>query len=53
MEFDIPDDFDPRPAMISGLREQKQKVIADAQLEAMKIEERIQKLLCIEHKADA
>lgn len=53
VEFDIPDNFDPREGIIFGLREQKKKVIADAQLKATQIEERIQRLLAIEYKPEA
>ena len=51
-EVEIPDDFDPRPGMIDGLRKQQQQTLADAQLKVTRIEERIQQLLCIEHKPE-
>lgn len=35
---------------IAALKEQKKKVIADAQLEATMIDGKIQELLCLEHK---
>lgn len=52
-ETEIPDDFDPRPSQISALRKAKQEILADAQLKVNNIEEQIQSLLCIEHKAAA
>lgn len=53
IDFEIPDDFDPRPAVIAGLRDQKQKILADAQVAANKVEERIQQLLCLENKVES
>lgn len=52
-EFDIPDDFDPRPGMVAGLREKKKEILAEAHMKANEIEERIQTLLCLEFKGDA
>jgi len=48
-EVDVPEDFDPRPAMIASLEEQKQiarKKFAD---EMRHIDNRIQSLLAIEN----
>jgi hypothetical protein len=50
IELEIDDDFDPRPGIIEGLRKQKAQVVAEAQLKATQIEERIQTLLCLENK---
>jgi hypothetical protein len=48
--FDLPDGFDPHLGMVDVLREKKSKVLAEAQQEANKIEESIQRLLAIEFK---
>lgn len=53
IEFEIPDDFDPRPAIVAGLREQKKSILADAHVKAVAIEERIQSILCLEFKEEA
>lgn len=52
VEVEVPDDFDPRPGMIDALKKQKTQVLAEAQRKATQIEERIQQLLCIEHKPE-
>lgn len=52
-EFEIPDDFDPRPAIVASLREQKKSILADAHVKAVAIEERIQSILCLEFKEEA
>jgi hypothetical protein len=51
-EVEIPDNFDPTPAQIEGLKKKKQEILATAQVQANNIEEQIQRLLCIEHKED-
>lgn len=51
IETEIPDDFDPRPAIVAGLREQKQKILADSQIKANAIDEKIQQILSIEYKS--
>jgi len=53
VEVEIPDDFDPVPKQIETLKEHKQKILAQAQVEAQNIEEQIQRLLCIEYKPEA
>jgi len=50
---DVPDNFDPRPGMVDGLKQKKNKVLADAQMEATKIDGQIQQLLAIECKPEA
>ena len=50
-EVDVPDDFDPLPQVVAGLRERKQKILADSQLAANEIDDQIQRLLCIENKS--
>ena len=47
---EVPDDFDPKPQLVAGLRAQQVKVRADAQVEINRLEERVQSLLCLEHK---
>ena len=49
-ELDIPDNFDPRPQQIKALREEKQKILADATAKATNIEEQIQTLLSLDCK---
>ncbi|QHP55043.1 hypothetical protein EH203_15070 [Pectobacterium carotovorum subsp. carotovorum] len=38
---------------IAALKNQQQKIIADAQIQASQLEDKIQRLLCIEHKPTA
>lgn len=52
-EFEIPDDFDPRPQQIDALRQEKSRILGEAQAKANNIEEQIQRLLCIEYKPEA
>lgn len=51
-EVDIPDDFDPRPAMIASLEEQKQIARKKFAEEMRTIEHRIQSLLAIENSVE-
>jgi hypothetical protein len=51
-EVEIPDDFDPRPLQIKGLRAVKEKIIAEAHAKVINLEEQIQKLLAIEYKRE-
>lgn len=51
-EFEIPDDFDPRPKQIEALRDHKQKILAETNVKVNNIEEQIQALLAIEHKPE-
>jgi len=53
VEFDIPDDFNVNDELVKTLRKQQKTIQADAQMKLTQIEERIQSLLCIEHKAAA
>ena len=50
MEFEVPDDYDPTPQIIAGLKTEKQRILAEAHVKAGNIDEQIQRLLCIEHK---
>jgi hypothetical protein len=51
VEFDAPDNFDPRPQMIESLRKQQNEIQADAFMKCQKIDDAIQQLLAIENKA--
>lgn len=50
IEFDLPDEFDPRLAEVESLKREKTKILAESQMKANQIEERIQSLLCLECK---
>lgn len=47
-EVDVPDDFDPRPAQIAALREQRLEAQAKLSKTVTDIDHRIQSLLAIE-----
>ena len=53
VEFDAPENFDPRPQMIVALKKQREEIQADAHLKLMKIDEAIQQLLALENKVEA
>lgn len=53
IEVEVPDDFDPRPAMVASLEEQKQLIRAKFAKEVRDIDERIQSLLAIESTEQA
>ncbi len=48
ISIDIPDDFNPIPMQINNLKEQQQKIRAEAEAKAQAIDKQIQKLLAIE-----
>ena len=50
VEFDIPDGFNVNVELVKTLRKQQKAIQADAQMKFTQLEERIQSLLCIEHK---
>lgn len=52
-DVDVPDDFDPRPAMVAALEEQKRLAQLEFSRSVMAIDRRIQSLLAIEHVAEA
>ena len=52
-EVEVPDNFDPRPAMVESLEEQKRLAQAEFSKKVMEIDQRIQSLLAIEHVAEA
>lgn len=51
-DLEIPDDFDPRPAMIAALEAQQKKATADYQALMTVLDGKIQQLRCIEMKPD-
>lgn len=53
IEVEVPDNFDPRPAMVASLEEQKQLIRAKFAKEVRDIDERIQSLLAIETTVEA
>ena len=52
-DFDLPEDFNFTQAEIDSLRKEQKCIQAEAQKNITRIEEKIQSLLCIEHKAAA
>lgn len=53
VEFDIADDFSLDAEEIKAMRAEQKRIQAEAQRLVTQLEERIQSLLCIEHKAEA
>ena len=53
VDFDLPDNFSFTQAEIDVLRKEQKRIQAEAQNKVTRIEEKIQSLLCIEHKAAA
>jgi hypothetical protein len=53
IEFDMPEGFNYTAEEIKALQAQKKSVQAEANQKIVMIEERIQSLLCIEHKEAA
>ncbi len=51
--FEIADDFSFDAEEIKAMRAEQKRIQAEAQMNVTRIEERIQSLLCIEHKAEA
>ncbi len=49
-EVAIPPNFDPLPRVVSSLREEKKKILAEAHVKAQNIEDQIQRFLAIEQK---
>lgn len=52
-EYDVPDDFDPRPGLIAGLEADKQKARAEFAAKVAEIDRRISQLLALENTAEA
>lgn len=53
VNYDLPDNFNYTQAEIDVLRKEQKRIQAEAQNNITRIEEKIQSLLCIEHKAAA
>ena len=53
VNYDLPDNFNYTQAEIDVLRKEQKRIQAEAQNNITRIEEKIQSLLCIEHKATA
>ena len=53
VDYDLPDNFSFTQAEIDVLRKEQKRIQAEAQNNITRIEEKIQSLLCIEHKAAA
>jgi hypothetical protein len=51
IEVDVPDSFDPRPAMVAALEEKKREVRAKFAKEVKEIDDRIASLLALECSA--
>lgn len=52
-EVDVPDDFDPRPQMISALKAEQRAVRAAMSKRIMELDEQINRLLAIEMTVEA
>ena len=50
---DVPENFNPIPQKVAALMPKKQKIQADAHIEATKVEEQIQTLLALTYEAQA
>ena len=50
VDYDLPDNFNYTQAEIDSLRKEQKRIQAEAQNNITRIEEKIQSLLCIEHK---
>ncbi|WP_217589786.1 hypothetical protein [Burkholderia sp. GbtcB21] len=48
LSFDVPDDFDPRPAMVERLKAEKERIKAEFQMRVTQIDAQIQSLQAIE-----
>ena len=53
VDFDIADDFNLDAEEIKSMRAEQKRIQAEAQFHVTQLEDRIQRLLCIEHKAEA
>jgi len=50
-EVEVPDDFDPTPAMVSTLEEKKRKLRLELAGKLAEIDEQISKLTCLTYEA--
>ena len=53
IEFDLPPEFNIDAESIKAMRSEQKRINAEAHLQVTRLEERIQSLLCIEHKDEA
>lgn len=53
VDYDLPDNFNITQLEIDSFRKEQKRIQAEAQNNITRIEEQIQSLLCIEHKAAA
>ena len=53
LEFDLPDDFDPRAGQIDALKATKQKLMAEFSARCTEIERQIQNLLAITNEVSS
>ena len=53
VDYDLPDNFNYTQAEIDSLRKEQKRIQAEAQNKITRIDEKIQSLLCIEHKVAA
>ena len=53
VNYDLPDNFNITQLEIDSLRKEQKRIQAEAQNNITRLEEKIQSLLCIEHKAAA
>ena len=53
LEFDLPDDFDPRAGQIDALKKTKQKLMAEFSARCVEIERQISKLQAIEYEVQS
>ena len=53
LEFDLPDDFDPRAGQIETLKATKQKLMAEFSARCTEIERQIQNLLAITNEVSS
>ena len=52
MEFDIPDNFDPRPIQVEVLKEKRKEILAEMGKKVTEIDERINSLLALENHSE-
>lgn len=53
VDYDLPENFNFTQCEIDLLRKEQKRIQAEAQMKVVRIEEKIQSLLCIEHKGAA
>ncbi|MFY4712201.1 hypothetical protein [Burkholderia glumae] len=53
IDFDVPDDFDPRPGIVENLEREKTNIRAEAEVRVTDIDRMIQTLLAIDNAPTA